>query len=122
LLKTKRRLKMINLFFGIGNLTRDPDLRYTPQGTPVCKFSIAINRKYNDKDETTFLNVVTWGGLAENCAKYLNKGSKVAVVGEIRVNEWEKDGSKRKDYEINANQVEFLSTKKNDEEFGFGGE
>ena len=46
---------MINLFFGIGNLTRDPDLRYTPQGTPVCKFSIAINRKYNDKEDTTFL-------------------------------------------------------------------
>jgi single-strand DNA-binding protein len=117
---------MINLFFGIGNLTRDPDLRYTPQGTPVCKFSIAINRKYNDKEDTTFLNVVTWSGLAENCAKYLNKGSKVAVVGEVRVNEWEKDGSKRKDYEINANQVEFLSNKKNDDngdsEFSFGGE
>src|SRR5574343_132938 len=121
-----RRFKMINLFFGIGNLTRHPDLRYNPQGTPVCKFSIAINRKFNDKEETTFLNVVTWSGLAENCAKYLNKGSKVAVVGEIRVNEWEKDGSKRKDYEINANQVEFLSNKKNDDngdsEFSFGGE
>ncbi len=116
---------MINLFFGIGNLTRDPDLRYTPQGTPVCKFSIAINRKFNDKDETTFLNIVTWSKLAENCAKYLNKGSKVAVVGEIRMNEWEaKDGGKRKDYEINANQVQFLSTKKNDDndDFGFGGE
>ena len=114
---------MINLFFGIGNLTRDPDLRYTPQGTPVCKFSIAINRKYNDKEDTTFLNVVTWSGLAENCAKYLNKGSKVAVVGEIRVNEWETEsGEKKKNYEINANKVQFLSTKKNDEEFEFGGE
>ena len=114
---------MINLFFGIGNLTRDPDLRYTPQGTPVCKFSIAINSKFNDKEDTTFLNVGTWSGLAENCEKYLNKGSKVAVVGEIRVNEWETEsGEKKKNYEINANQVEFLSTKKNDEEFGFGGE
>jgi single-strand DNA-binding protein len=117
---------MINLFFEIGNLTRDPDLRYTAQGNPVCKFSIAINRKFNDKEDTTFLNVVTWSGLAENCAKYLNKGSKVAVVGEVRVNEWEKDGSKRKDYEINANQVEFLNNKKNDDngdsEFSFGGE
>jgi len=113
---------MINLFFGIGNLTRDPDLRYTPQGTPVCKFSIAINRKFNDKDETTFLNVVTWSGLAENCAKYLKKGSKVAVVGEVRVNEWETEsGEKKKNYEISANQVEFLSTKKNDDDFDFGG-
>lgn len=101
---------MINLFFGIGNLTRDPDLRYTSQGTPVCRFGIAINQKFNDKEETTFLNIVTWNGLAENCAKYLNKGSKVAVVGEIRVNEWEtKDGEKKKNYEINANQIEFLT-------------
>lgn len=101
---------MINLFFGIGNLTRDPDLRYTSQGTPVCRFGIAINQKFNDKEETTFLNIVTWNGLAENCAKYLNKGSKVAVVGEIRVNEWETEsGEKKKNYEINANQVEFLT-------------
>jgi len=105
----------INYFFGVGNLTRDPDLRYTPQGTPVCHFDIAINRFYQNKSgqqtkEVTFLRITAWSKLGENCARFLHKGSRVAVVGELLANNWEdRNGVKRTSYEIRAINVQFLS-------------
>jgi len=104
----------LNNFTGIGRLTRDPELRYTPAGKGVCKFGIAINRTYknqegNNVDETLFINVTTWGKQAENCSQYLKKGRRVAINGEIRSNNWQdKDGNKRVSYEINARTVQFL--------------
>ena len=73
----------------IGNLTRDPELTTTATGVSLCRFSIAVNRAYanqNGEREADFFNIVTWRGLAENCSKYLSKGRKVAVVGNIQFN------------------------------------
>lgn len=107
----------INYFFGIGNLTKDPELRYTPQGTPVCRFRMAMNRRYQGKsgpvEEVTYITVAAWSKLAEICARYLHKGSRVAVVGALRSSSWEdRNGGKRTSYEIRAENVQFLSTPK----------
>lgn len=107
----------MNCFFGIGNLTREPDLRYTPQGTPVCRFSIAMNRSYSGKQgmvkEVTYVTVAAWSKLGEICAHYLHKGSRVAVMGELRSNSWEdRNGNRRISYEIRANNIQFLSPSK----------
>lgn len=104
----------LNSFTGIGRLTRDPELRYTPAGKGVCKFGIAINRTYrnqegNNVEDTLFINVTTWGKQAENCSQFLKKGRRVAINGELRSNSWQdKEGNKRVAYEINARTVQFL--------------
>ncbi|MEN3202788.1 MAG: single-stranded DNA-binding protein [Atribacterota bacterium] len=107
----------INYFFGIGNLTKDPELRYTPQGTPVCRFRMAMNRRYQGKsgpvEEVTYVTVAAWAKLAELCARYLHKGSRVAVVGSLRSSSWEdRNGGKRTSYEIRAENIQFLSAPK----------
>lgn len=104
----------INYFFGIGNLTKEPELRYTPQGTPVCRFRMAMNRRYQGKnglvEEVTYITVAAWSKLAELCARYLHKGSRVAVVGALRSSSWEdRNGGKRTSYEIRAENIQFLS-------------
>ncbi len=97
----------------IGNLTRDPELTTTASGVSLCRFSIAVNRAYanqNGEREADFFNIVTWRGLAENCSKYLSKGRKVAVVGNIQNRSYEdKDGNKRYSTDIVAEDVEFLT-------------
>ncbi len=97
----------------VGNLTRDPELAETSSGISVCKFTIAVNRNYanaNGEREADFINIVTWRALAENCSKYLAKGRKVAVCGEIQTRSYEdRNGEKRYVTEINATDVEFLS-------------
>lgn len=99
---------MLNRVILIGRLTRDPELRYTPNGTAVATFTLAINRKFN-KDETDFIDVVTWRGLAENCANYLGKGRLAAVEGRLQVRTYEtKEGQKRKVMEVVADDVRFL--------------
>lgn len=104
----------------IGNLTKDIELNTTTSGLTVGKFTLAVGRRYTNADgerETDFINIVIWRELAENCAKYLKKGSKCAVVGEIQVRSYEaEDGTKRYITEVKADQVEFLSTKKDGEE------
>lgn len=98
----------------VGNLTRDPELTTTGTGISVCRFSIAINRQFtnaNGEREVDYLNIVTWRGLAENCGKYLTKGSKVAISGSIQTGSYEKDGVKRYTTDIVADDVEFLSTR-----------
>ena len=102
---------MLNRVILIGRLTRDPELRYTPQGTAVCSFSLAINRKFN-REETDFVDIVAWRGLAENCASYLNKGRLAAVEGRIQVRNYEtQEGQKRKAVEVVADDVRFLESK-----------
>jgi single-strand DNA-binding protein len=108
----------LNNFVGIGRLTRDPELRYTPGGTGVCKFGIAINRTYrnqegNNIEEVLFINVTTWGKQAENVSQFLKKGKRVAINGELRSNSWQdKEGNKRTSFEINARTVQFLDSAK----------
>lgn len=102
----------------IGNLTRDPDMRYTQSGTATCSFTIAINRM-KSKDgtqKTDYIPVVAWRSLAETCGRYLAKGRKVAVMGAIQTRTYDaKDGTKRYVTEVIANNVEFLSPKQQEQ-------
>lgn len=99
----------------IGNLTRDPELRTTSSGTSVCTFSIAVNRNFTNaagEREADFINITVWRGLAENCAKYLTKGRKVAVCGALQSRTYDdKEGNKRYALEVVADDVEFLSSR-----------
>lgn len=98
----------------MGNLTRDPELRHTAQGTSVANFSIAVNRTYkgNDGDfkkEVNFFNIVVWGKMGENCVKFLTKGRPVLVEGRLATRSYEtQDGQKRNITEIVADNVQFL--------------
>ncbi|MCD6231043.1 single-stranded DNA-binding protein [Candidatus Aerophobetes bacterium] len=102
----------LNRVILIGNLTRDPELRYTPDGTPVANFTIAVNRPSgNLKDEKAvdFIPVVVWRERAQRCSEYLTKGSQVAIDGRLQIRSYEdKDGIKRKTAEVVAWRVEFL--------------
>ncbi len=107
---------MFNKVILIGNLTRDPEVRYTPQGTSVCNFGMAVNRKYKQgeemKEEVTFINIVVFGKQADTCAQYLNKGSSALVEGRLQERRWEtEDGQKRSKHEVVAQNVRFLSKK-----------
>ena len=104
----------MNKVFLIGNLSKDPELRAANSGTSVCTFSIAVNRR-KDKDGNStadFFSIVAWRQLAELCGKYLAKGRKVSVVGELQNRSYEaNDGTKRHVTEIVANEIEFLTPK-----------
>ena len=92
----------------IGRLTKDPELRYTPKGTPVASFSLAINHRYEMKDEVSFIDIVVFGKQAEFCGKYLNKGSAVIVDGRLQQRRWEADGQQKSKIEVVAQSVNFL--------------
>jgi len=98
----------------LGNLTRDPDLRYTPNGQPVASFGVATNRAWTDsegdkKEQVEYHDVVVWGKLAEICSQYLSKGRKVLAVGRLQTRSWEaQDGSKRSKTEIVATDISFV--------------
>ena len=105
----------MNKVYLIGNLTRDPEMRSTSAGIPVCNFSIAVNRRFKNaqtgQQETDFFNIVAWRQLAELCSRYLAKGRKVAVFGSIQTRSYEaQDGTKRTAFDIVADEVEFLSS------------
>ncbi|MCI8612213.1 MAG: single-stranded DNA-binding protein [Clostridia bacterium] len=106
----------------IGNLTRDPELSQLPSGVSVCKFGIAVNRNFtnaNGERETDFFNITAWRGLGENCAKYLAKGRKVCVVGNVQIRNYEdKDGNKRTAVDVVAEDIEFLSARSDDADAG----
>ena len=107
-----------NKVFFMGNLTRDPELRYLPNGTAVATFSVASNRTYalqsgEKKQEATFVRVVVWARRAETCGEYLAKGSSVFVEGRLQSRSWEgQDGQKRNTVEIVADNVQFLGRPK----------
>lgn len=106
----------MNRVIMVGNLTKDPELSETPSGIKVCRFSIAVQRKYTNeqgKKEADFFNVIAWRGLAESVAKYLEKGGKAGVSGSLQTRTYDaNDGSKRYATEIVADEVEFLSQRK----------
>ncbi len=97
----------------MGNLTRDPELRTTPNGTSVCGFSLALNRSYKNADgdwqeATDFIDVVAWGALGERVTQYLSKGRAALVSGRLQQRTWEQDGQKRSKVEVVANDVTFI--------------
>jgi single-strand DNA-binding protein len=105
-----------NTWIGVGNLGRDPDLRYTPQGTPVCQFSIATDDRIRKEGQwvkhTTWYRVTVFGKQAEACSQYLTKGRPVHVVGKHRTEEWvDRDGKNRYTNEITADHVYFVGAR-----------
>ena len=109
----------LNKVFLLGNLTRDPELRHTANGSSVASFSVAVNRTYKGSDgdlkkETSYFNIVVWGKLGENCSKYLTKGRPVLVEGRLQNRSWEaEDGTKRYATDIVAEVVQFLGSGSN---------
>jgi single-strand DNA-binding protein len=108
----------LNKVFLIGNLTRPPELRYTPSGTAVADLRLAVNRVYSTqggerREEVCFLTVVVWGKQAETCGEYLDKGSPILVEGRLQTRDWEtKDGQKRNVVEVVAERVQFMGRAK----------
>jgi len=104
---------MYNKVFLIGNLTKDPELRYTPSGIPVVRFTIAVNRPSakSEKNEVDFINIVAWRRLAEICGEYLKKGRPVSIEGRLQIRPYEKDGEKRLFAEVVAEGMQMLGKK-----------
>lgn len=109
----------------IGNLTRDPETRVTTgeRQTTLCRFTIAVNDGYGEKQKTSYINIVAFGKTAENCEKFLSKGNKVGVIGRIQTGSYiNKDGQKVYTTDVIANEVEFLTKpEKKPEETPFTG-
>ena len=100
----------MNKVFLIGRLTRDPQASTLDSGRSYCRFSIAVDRFSRDRENSVdFINIITWNELAQNCVKYLAKGSQVAVFGSIQTGSYEKDGVRRQTFDVRADQVEFLT-------------
>lgn len=108
----------LNKVLLIGNLTKDPELRYTPNGTAVTNLRLAVNRKFKDrngelKEDTCFLTVTAWDKQAEICNQYLQKGRQVFVEGRLQSRSWETtDGQKRNTIDVRAERIQFLSPPK----------
>ena len=116
----------VNRVVVVGNLTRDPELRHTPSGTPVCSLRIAVNTRRKDAsgqwaDKANYFSVSVFGQQAENCAQYLAKGRPVAIDGRLEWREWEQDGNKREAVEIVADSVQFLGSRGDGDGGGGGG-
>jgi len=112
--------RSVNQVILMGNLTRDPELRQTPNGQSVVSFSIALNRSYKDasgewKEATDYVDCVAWAALAERVAQYLSKGRRVLVQGRLQSRSWEQDGQKRSKLETLVNDVTFLDSRGTEE-------
>lgn len=108
--------RSVNQVILMGNLTRDPELRQTPNGQSVVSFSLALNRSYKDqsgewKEVTDYIDVVAWAALAERVAQYMSKGRRCLVQGRLQSRSWEQDGQKRSKVEVLANDVTFLDSR-----------
>lgn len=103
----------LNRVLLIGNLTKDPELRYTPSGTPVANLRLAVNSSFKSqsgerKEETCFVTIVVWSRQAEICNQYLKKGRSIFVEGRLLFRSWEAEGQKRSTMEVRADRVQFL--------------
>lgn len=108
---------MINKVILMGRLTRDPELRHTGSGTPVCNFTVAISNGYGEEQTTDFINCIAWNKSAEFVEKYFTKGRMIIVVGRIQTRTWEgQDGKKNYATEVVASEVSFGESKRNAEE------
>lgn len=107
----------MNKIFLIGNLTADPDYSVSASGVPMCRFTVAVNRRFgsqasDDQRTADFFRVVTFRKTAENCGSYLAKGRKVGVVGSVQINDYtDKEGNRRQSVDVTADEVEFLTPK-----------
>jgi single-strand DNA-binding protein len=100
-----------------GRLTRDPELRYIPSGTAVCEFGLAINRKYKDKKEVTFVDIVAWGKTGETIQKFLKKGDPIFINGRLTFESWEdRQGNKRNRLKVTAHDFQFVGSRKDRDE------
>lgn len=107
---------MINKAILMGRLTRDPELRHTGTGTPVCSFSIAIDNGYGENRQTDFINCVAWSKTAEFVSNYFQKGKMIIVIGRIQTRTWEgQDGKKNYATEVVASEVSFGESKRSQE-------
>ncbi|MGA3326289.1 MAG: single-stranded DNA-binding protein [Terriglobia bacterium] len=117
----------VNRVILIGRLGRDPELKYTPSGAPVAKFSLATDESFKDKtgekqEHTEWHNIVAWNKLAEICGEYLTKGKLIYIEGSIRSRQWQdQSGNKRTSYEIIANRMQMLGSKADSERMPAGG-
>ena len=111
-------MSTLNRVFLMGNLTRDPEVRYTPSGTAVGDLGLAVNETYKNKagenvESTVFVDVEVWARQAETCAEYLYKGSPVFVEGRLKLDQWEnQQGEKRSKLRVRADRVQFLGSPK----------
>jgi single-strand DNA-binding protein len=107
----------LNKVILIGNLTREPELRYTSSGTAVCEFGLAVNRRFTQngqpQEETTFVDIVVWSKSAESCGRFLSKGSQAMIEGRLKLEQWEdqQTGQRRQKLNVVAENVQFLSPK-----------
>ena len=115
----------INRVVLVGNLTRDPELRHTPSGTPVCSLRLAVNTRRKDEsgqwtDKPNYFDITVWGQQGENCAQYLSKGRPVAIDGRLEWREWQdkETGQKRQAVDIIADSVQFLGSREGGENGG----
>lgn len=114
----------LNKVLLMGNLTQNPELRYTPSGSPVCDFNMAINRRFiqgngQEKDETCFVGITIWGKQAESCSRYIQKGSAVFVEGRLIFEKWEdREGNSRSRLRVNAERVQFLDRRESNNQGG----
>ena len=113
-------LPIFNRVLLIGNLTKDPELRYTPSGTPVANLRLAVNSSFKDqsgqrKEETCFVTIVVWSKQAETCNQYLKKGRSVFIEGRLIYRSWEQDGKTRSTLEVRADRVQFLGGPRREE-------
>ncbi len=111
----------LNKVMLMGNLTRDPELRYIPSGTAVAKFGLAVNREYQDrasgekKENVCFVDITVWGKQAEVCNQYLSKGRPVFIEGRLEFSSWEtKEGEKRSKLEVVGERVQFLGSRRDE--------
>ena len=111
---------MLNRVVLVGRLTRDPDLRYTPNGVAVANFNIAVNRPFSNQQgnrEADFINIVAWGSSADFVARYFGKGDMIAVEGRLKIRNWtDESGANRKTAEIEADRLHFCGGKSNRDE------
>ena len=109
----------INKVILAGNLTRDPEVRYLPSGTPVTSFRLAVNRRFKGKsgdvDETCYVDAKVYGKQAESCGEYLSKGRNAMVEGYLKLEQWDSEGGKRSKHVVVADRVQFLGFGKDKE-------
>jgi single-strand DNA-binding protein len=106
----------LNKVMLIGNLTRDPELRYTPSGTAVADFGLAVNRKFKDQEETTFVDCVVWARQAEVLTEYMKKGRPIFIEGRLTYDQWEdrRTGDKRSKLKVTVENFQFLGSRGDD--------
>jgi len=100
----------LNKIVLLGNVTRNPEVRYIPgRDLPVAKFGLAVNRRTKEREETCFIDIVTFGRTAEMCGEYVTKGMPILIEGRLSFNQWEQEGVKRSKHEVVAENIQFVS-------------